>query len=304
MQTFRANGKLLLTGEYFVLDGAKALAVPTKKGQILSVKNTSESFLHWKSLTVKGEIWFECKLDVQGFETLATTDEAVSSRLILMLKNAQQQNPQFLTQNGLEVVTQLEFPRDWGLGSSSTLVCLIAKWAKVDAFEILFSSMKGSGYDIACGMTDFPLLYQLIDGKPKVEVVNFQPKFSEQLYFVHLGKKQNSREGIQRYREKATLQNTPLNKISDLTNSLLTTSNISEFNHIIKKHEMLTAKTIELSRAKNLYFSDYSFGEIKSLGAWGGDFILVSSNTSKEKTINYFYQKDFFICIPYNEMLL
>ena len=33
-QTFYSNGKLLITGEYVVLDGAKALALPTKFGQI------------------------------------------------------------------------------------------------------------------------------------------------------------------------------------------------------------------------------------------------------------------------------
>ena len=37
-QTFYSNGKLLITGEYVVLDGAKALALPTKFGQSLVVK--------------------------------------------------------------------------------------------------------------------------------------------------------------------------------------------------------------------------------------------------------------------------
>lgn len=35
---FYSNGKLLLSGEYAVLDGALSLAVPTKYGQLLSVK--------------------------------------------------------------------------------------------------------------------------------------------------------------------------------------------------------------------------------------------------------------------------
>ena len=51
-QTFYSNGKLLLTGEYLVIDGAKAIAIPTKKGQSLSVKETEEgSQLIWKSWT-------------------------------------------------------------------------------------------------------------------------------------------------------------------------------------------------------------------------------------------------------------
>ena len=37
-KTFYSNGKLLITGEYLVLDGAKALALPTKYGQYLTVE--------------------------------------------------------------------------------------------------------------------------------------------------------------------------------------------------------------------------------------------------------------------------
>ena len=35
---FYSNGKLLITGEYLVLDGAKAFALPTKFGQNLIVE--------------------------------------------------------------------------------------------------------------------------------------------------------------------------------------------------------------------------------------------------------------------------
>ena len=37
MKEFHANGKLLLTGEYAVLDGAKAIGLPTKRGQSLQI---------------------------------------------------------------------------------------------------------------------------------------------------------------------------------------------------------------------------------------------------------------------------
>jgi mevalonate kinase len=41
MLDFYSHGKLLITSEYAVLDGAKALALPTRLGQKLSVsKNT------------------------------------------------------------------------------------------------------------------------------------------------------------------------------------------------------------------------------------------------------------------------
>ena len=45
-QTFYSNGKLLITGEYVVLDGAKALALPTKFGQSLLVKDRKSTRLN------------------------------------------------------------------------------------------------------------------------------------------------------------------------------------------------------------------------------------------------------------------
>ena len=42
MNTYRANGKLLLTGEYLVLKGALALALPTKLGQTMTVRHYEE----------------------------------------------------------------------------------------------------------------------------------------------------------------------------------------------------------------------------------------------------------------------
>ena len=41
--TYYSNGKLLITGEYLVLDGAEALALPTKFGQNLIIENASGS---------------------------------------------------------------------------------------------------------------------------------------------------------------------------------------------------------------------------------------------------------------------
>jgi len=304
MQTFRANGKLLISGEYFVLDGATALAVPTQKGQSLQIIPSNSDDVHWQSQLMDGSVWFECRFDAKTLAISDQTDEAVAVRLMKMLRYAKDNNSSFLIENGLQIITQLEFQQDWGLGSSSTLVCTIAKWAKVDAFQLLFNSMKGSGYDIACGMTDTPLLYQINDRVPKVQVVNFQPSFSDQLYFVHLGQKQNSREGIARYRQKSALQQLPIHTINDLTDAFLNAKDLTSFNQIITEHEQVVSKIIELPRAKDLFFEDYAYGEIKSLGAWGGDFVMVSSDTDFESTQKYFIHKGFSTFLPYSEMIL
>ena len=54
----------------------------------------------------------------------------------------------------------------------------------------------------------------------------------------------------------------------------------------------MIAKNLQLQRAKMLYFSDF-WGEVKSLGAWGGDFVLVTSDRSLETTRAYFQERGF-----------
>ena len=58
-QTFYSNGKLLITGEYVVLDGAKALAIPTRFGQNLSVTSGSNQELKWTSFDADKSVWFQ-----------------------------------------------------------------------------------------------------------------------------------------------------------------------------------------------------------------------------------------------------
>jgi mevalonate kinase len=54
MQQFYAPGKLLITGEYAVLDGAWALALPTRLGQTLTVTPTqiqnNKPAVYWQSI--------------------------------------------------------------------------------------------------------------------------------------------------------------------------------------------------------------------------------------------------------------
>ena len=56
---YYSNGKLLITGEYLVLDGAKAFALPTKFGQNLIVEKGNNEAINWKSYDADGSIWFE-----------------------------------------------------------------------------------------------------------------------------------------------------------------------------------------------------------------------------------------------------
>ncbi|HCO83183.1 MAG TPA: GHMP kinase, partial [Arenibacter sp.] len=95
-------------------------------------------------------------------------------------------NPSFLsTSQGYEITTALNFPREWGLGSSSTLINNIAQWAQIDAYVLLWNAFSGSGYDIACAQNNSPIIYQLKNSRPIVHSASFNPTFKSDLYFVY-----------------------------------------------------------------------------------------------------------------------
>ena len=309
-----SNGKLLLTGEYVVLDGAKSLAVPTSFGQDLVIESIQESELIWGSFTHTGECWFEAVFDLPKLRLKNATfnsdkegsAEFIAETLQTILNEARKLNSDFLQNDkGYIVKTNLTFPRDWGLGSSSTLINNIASWAKVDAFELLWNAFSGSGYDIACAQNDSPIFYRLEKEKPIVKTIDFNPSFKEELFFVHLNKKQNSREGIQRYKEyksKRSLESAQddIKEISNLSNEFAKATSVLDLDKVIEEHENIIASIVKLNPVKKELFSDY-FGTVKSLGAWGGDFVLVTGN---EDTPKYFKQKGFETVLCYSEMVL
>ncbi len=306
---YYSNGKLLITGEYAVLDGALSLALPTKYGQSLTISSIEGDNIVWKSYTNAEEIWFETTLepaDIKQYvpvsKTGTTTLEAsVRETLLRILNAAYHLNSNFLKNTkGLMVETHLNFPRDWGLGSSSTLINNIAQWAQVDAFKLLWDSFSGSGYDIACAQHKTPILYHLKKDIPVVEAVSFDPPFKNQLYFIHLNQKQNSRDGIAQYREKESDLLHLISAINQITKRILKCQDLQEFNALIDEHEQLIADNLQMETVKAKLFPDFS-GSIKSLGAWGGDFILA---TGTKETISYFNKKGFKTVIPYSEMIL
>ncbi|MBC3845219.1 GHMP kinase [Winogradskyella echinorum] len=302
----RSNGKLLLTGEYVVLDGAKALAIPTKYGQSLKVETNDLNTIVWKSFNELGEIWFEdvflIKKASNRLSLKAKNYTEISKRLIQILKATYNLNPEFLNSNqGYNITTHQDFNRLWGLGTSSTLVNNIANWANVDAYKLLEKTFKGSGYDIACAQNNTPITYLLrYSQKPLVEAVSFSPAFKAQLYFVYLNQKQNSRDGIAAYKKNAKVDTEVINKINTITNAIISCESLSEFEALIETHEEIISNLIKQKTIKSRLFKDFN-GSIKSLGAWGGDFVLV---TSKTNPTDYFNDKGFDTVIPYTEMVL
>jgi hypothetical protein len=67
----------------------------------------------------------------------------------------------------------LEFDRHSGLGSSSTVINNIAKYAGVDAFALNKIIFSGSGYDIACANAKKPVLFRIDEEGPVNDTVQF-----------------------------------------------------------------------------------------------------------------------------------
>ncbi|MEO1517895.1 MAG: GYDIA family GHMP kinase [Bacteroidota bacterium] len=301
-----AQGKLLISGEYAVLDGALALALPTKVGQHLEVFDhySRQAELYWRSLDHQSQCWFETRLQLPDLSCLQTSDDQATQRLQQLLQSAIRQNPDFAHQlPGRLVQTRLDFPRLWGLGSSSTLVHLLAQWAQVDSYDLLADTFGGSGYDLACAAAQGPILYQRINGQPTSKEIDFSPDFRPHIYFVYLGRKQNSREGIARYRELGSASDSMIQHITNITEAMLAADSLRAFESLIRQHEQLVSGTLALIRAKNLYFDDY-WGEVKSLGAWGGDFVLITNNRSREELKSYLQARDFHTLLSYDELIL
>ena len=297
-KSYHSNGKLLLTGEYVVLDGATALAIPTKYGQSLDIETSDKVGIQWKSFDENGVIWFEEFFSLNDFKA-SDTENSYSKTLSKILLEAKKLNSDFLSKNqGIKVQTKLDFPRNWGLGTSSTLINNIAQWAEVDGFELLANSFGGSGYDIAAAQNDFPILYELKNGKPNFQKVQLPWDFTDSLFFVHLNQKQDSKEGIAHYRNVKVTETT-IKQISNISNQFLLCNSLSEFENLVNLHEEIISETIKFPTVKEQLFSDYP-NTIKSLGAWGGDFILVTGTALE---MEYFKEKGFETIVPFGKMI-
>ncbi|WP_248723967.1 GYDIA family GHMP kinase [Seonamhaeicola sp. ML3] len=304
MKHYFSHGKLLITGEYLVLDGAQALAIPTKYGQSLEIETIPESSIYWESIDLNGSIWFKTEIKIAPNGDLKSAqNDVVTERLIEIFNAIKTQKPDFFgIEGGYSIKTVLDFPKNWGLGTSSTLINNLSNWADINAFKLLDLTFGGSGYDIACAQNDGPIIYKTIPkGQPEVETTPFNPIFKEDLYFIHLNKKQNSRDGIAYYRaqQKEALKDVIL-EINAITSKMVSCRDLNEFQDLMDKHETIIANITNQTPVKEQLFKDFN-GSIKSLGAWGGDFIMAACDTNPT---NYFTNKGFETIIPYSAMVL
>ncbi|MEY8758592.1 GYDIA family GHMP kinase [Chryseobacterium tongliaoense] len=292
-------GKLMLTSEYFAIDGALVLAIPTKLGQefFFDEKDDQKSLIFWEAYH-QNKLWLKAGIDYKNWQVLETNIPSGAEFILKTLKNVQDlSETKFKGTHSYYLKTNLQFPADYGLGSSSTLMNNLAEWAEIDPFHLNSISLGGSGYDIAVAKEKSAVLFQ---SKPEIryEKVNFNPSFKNDLIFIHLNQKQDSREGIALYKSKTKSQKL-IDEFSDLTRNILLCNELENFSQLMFFHEQKISDFIEIPTVKQKKFADCpSF--VKSLGAWGGDFVM---SAKFEGFKDYFWGKGFTTVFDWNDLI-
>lgn len=316
---YYGHGKLMITGEYLALQGAKVLAMPTKLGQMMVVRTrpSNAPMLHWRGIDCEGKLWFSAKFELWHFNLEIFNDsnelltEAVDPDKVYYLQKillaARQLNPHFLRdEEDVFVETRLEFPLDWGLGSSSSLIYNVAQWAYISPFKLSANISSGSHYDVACAQSLDPIMYQLDlsndEPTPTWQSVKFDPLFKDHLFFMYRGNKKDTAAEIERFKN---LEHSPefikksVKAISEISTTMLETDSFDQFCHLIESHEEIVASVIDQAPLKLKYYPDFE-GCMKSLGAWGGDFALVATRLPYDTVKNYFSKDPKTVVLTYD----
>ena len=299
-----SNGNLIISGEYFVLAGAKALAVPLKFGQGMKIdcQINEHNAINWKTMEL-GKTWFKAEMNCDSLKIKKTSDTVVALRLQRLLKAIQMLKPEiFIKELSYNITCDIQFNMNWGWGSSSTLISNLANWVGIDPFEFHKQVSSGSGYDIAASLSPVPLIYQKINENQLFDQVAFNPPFKEYISFVYLGRKQNTERSIEENIASVKKNKNMIPIINSLTEKISNEQNVNEFVRSIVEHEKIISTMLNMTRIKDKYFSDFK-GEIKSLGAWGGDFAMIVSPLEQIYVKQYFKEKRLETIFSFDEIV-
>lgn len=294
MMTFNASGKLLLFGEYTVLRGTSCLAIPLKYKQELKITSHSGKSILWGAKNNGNSdlmIHFSPTLNI-----IHATDIEKAERVQKILITIKEINPT-INWEQLHFCFDTNFDRNYGFGTSSTLISLLSQWAKVDPYLLLKDSFGGSGYDIAAATALLPFTYTMHDKVTKSFVLS--DNITDKLLFIYLGEKQQSSREIVKFQSKQTIE-IQLNEMEEIVNKAVVCNSIEAWENLIDESENLLSKILETPKVKDLYFSDYPFS-MKSLGAWGGDFIMATCRDIQQAKA-YFLQKEKTVMFTYKEL--
>lgn len=301
-ETYYSHGKLLITGEYCIMHGGIGWAVPSALGQKLTVKIIQEPLLRFISSDKNG-VFYTGDFELNTLEAINSDRFTENVFISQILKAIRRKNPSvFEMKEGLEFCSNIEFDRSYGLGSSSSFIVNMAKWAQVNPFEIHQSVSFGSGYDVVIGELGIPILYKKQSDNYTATPTHINAMLRNEAVFVYSGKKQATENHIVKFKPNVSLLQSAKQHISEITEKLIKEENISSIVRLISEHEKIVGELIEKTPVKTKLFSDFE-GAIKSCGAWGGDFYLAVSHKGKDYIKNYFFEHNYKTLFNWQEMV-
>jgi mevalonate kinase len=195
MQSYYAPGKILLAGEYGVLLGLNALALPVKKGQWLEffdfkTPENNPDTLYFKAIDENGETWLQYNfiLDQKPWLEL-NSDELIP--LVQLLRMIPEEH--WIQGKSFRLETRLEFARTSGLGTSSTFVSLLSQCFLLNPQRVQELLFQGSGYDVAVSNVQKPLIFWRNAGGAHFRPWKLNPDLTQDWSILFLGNKVNSR---------------------------------------------------------------------------------------------------------------
>jgi hypothetical protein len=119
-----------------------------------------------------------------------------------------------------------------------------------------------------------------------------------------LGEKKDSRQGVRDYRRRGAPSKENISTMTALTKAILDSENFDDFNLLLREHEKFVSNYMGVETIGKSLFADF-WGQVKSLGAWGGDFVLATSYRSANETKEYFQNRlGHDVIFSYKELIL
>lgn len=175
----------------------------------------------------------------------------------------------------------------------------------MDAPTLLAATFGGSGYDLACAGAENPIRYRRQGGTAEwKELHNWQPKWAGFSYFVYRNQKQDSRASIAQYRQGkgGGPQGAAAAKATAFTAALVNQKlSPARVQKIMQEHESMIGELLGIAPIQTTHFADFP-GAIKSLGAWGGDFLWALSEEKPATVVQYFKERGYCIVLDWAQM--
>lgn len=271
--------------------------MPLSLGQNLQVSSYTKDEILWECFNENKICWLEIRFS-EDLVILQTSDREkalIAQKLLSLIK---EKAPQLLLK-GIHFKFTLEFNRQFGFGSSATLISLLGQWSGVDPYYLSEQTFGSSGYDIAAATAPGPFVYSR---KNKIEEYCTLPEFiTQHLLFIYLGEKQSSSREANKFISRPTTDQ-QTDEMNELVTAAAHCKQISAWEELMEESEQLVSYILKTKPVKEQLFADYPFS-IKSLGAWGGDFMMASCRDISEG-MKYFHQKQKAPIFTYKELTI